>query len=133
MTSIANLPKSRSLSFLDFEHTHTSLFNISTFLLSSLIIMQLTLSSTVAIVNVLASLTMAMPTGPGDLTPITQAEVREIEKRFQGNYQDYLPGCEIDPSYAPGKSHFNDGDGVSFSSGCDNGMTTAAVSRFHCW
>lgn len=47
----------------------------------------------------------------------------------------YTPDCtdNNDPSYAIGKSMFNDGDGVRQGDMCDNGLTTAAVARFHCW
>jgi hypothetical protein len=64
----------------------------------------------IAALGLLATLASAVPTNYGDAVPITEAEVRDLEKRVQGNYQDYLPGCEVDPSYAPGQSHFKDGD-----------------------
>ena len=50
-----------------------------------------------------------------------------------GSYASFFPDCSMDPSYSTGTSQYKDGDGVYVSSSCDNGMTTLAVSRFHCW
>ena len=57
-----------------------------------------------------------------------------LEKRGNlGSYGNYFPDCTNDPSYAPGTSAFQDGEGVYVASSCDNGLTTPAVVRFHCW
>lgn len=50
-----------------------------------------------------------------------------------GQYANYFPDCKIDPSYSTGTSQYKDGDGVYVTSSCDNGLTTPAVVRFHCW
>lgn len=58
-----------------------------------------------------------------------------LEKRIGnvGSFANYFPDCTDDPSYATGASQYNDGDGVYVTSSCDNGLTTPAVVRFHCW
>ena len=57
-----------------------------------------------------------------------------LEKRGNlGSYGNYFPDCTEDPSYATGTSAYQDGEGVYVTSSCDNGLTTLAVVRFHCW
>ncbi len=58
-----------------------------------------------------------------------------LEKRIGnvGSFANYFPGCSTDPSDATGTSQYTDGDGVYVTSSCDNGLTTPAVVRFHCW
>lgn len=58
-----------------------------------------------------------------------------LEKRIGnvGSFANYFPDCSNDPSNAAGTSQYKDGDGVYVASSCDNGLTTLAVSRFHCW
>ena len=50
-----------------------------------------------------------------------------------GSFASYFPDCSQDPSYAAGTSQYQDGSGVYVTSSCDNGLTTLAVVRFHCW
>lgn len=58
-----------------------------------------------------------------------------LEKRDGnvGSFASYFPDCSTDPSYASGTSQYKDGEGVYVTSSCDNGLTTLAVVRFHCW
>ena len=58
-----------------------------------------------------------------------------LEKRIGnvGSFANYFPDCTNDPSYATGASQYKDGDGVYVTSSCNNGLTTPAVVRFHCW
>ena len=57
-----------------------------------------------------------------------------MEKRGNiGRFANHFPDCSQDPSYATGPSQYQDGDGVYVKSSCDNGLTTLAVNRFHCW
>ncbi|KAM0802055.1 hypothetical protein BDR22DRAFT_971525 [Usnea florida] len=58
-----------------------------------------------------------------------------LEKRVGnvGSFANYFPDCTDDPSYATGTSQYTDGSGVYVTSSCDNGLTTPAVNRFHCW
>ena len=77
------------------------------------------------------------------LTPIlsraspisTPGEADSLEKRTGniGNFANYLPDCTEDPSNAVGPSSYTDGSGVYVSSSCDNGLTSLAVKRYHCW
>jgi hypothetical protein len=63
------------------------------------------------------------------------SEILDLLKR-DGNvaqYTKYFPDCTADPSYATGTSQYADGTGKYVTSSCDNGLTTLAVSRFHCW
>ena len=51
----------------------------------------------------------------------------------QGALVNHFPDCSSDPTYNPNKSEYKDGDGQYVTSSCDNGLTTPAVNRFHCW
>ncbi len=64
------------------------------------------------------------------------SDIVDMNKRQDGNlgqYAAYFPDCSIDPSYSTGKSQYTDGSGSYVTSSCDNGKTTPAVVRFHCW
>lgn len=65
----------------------------------------------------------------------TPGDLATLEKRIGniGSFANYFPDCSEDPSNAVGTSQYQDGSGVYVSSSCDNGLTTLAVSRFHCW
>ena len=69
-------------------------------------------------------------------SPIAIPEDLALLERDVGNlgsFANHFPDCSEDPSNAAGPSQYKDGDGVSVSSSCDNGLTTPAVNRFHCW
>ncbi|KAG9233812.1 hypothetical protein BJ875DRAFT_33872 [Amylocarpus encephaloides] len=51
----------------------------------------------------------------------------------QSTFKGGAPGCDDDPSFATGTSKYSDGAGIYSGSYCDNGLTTPAVNRFHCW
>ncbi|CAF9930737.1 hypothetical protein IMSHALPRED_008265 [Imshaugia aleurites] len=65
----------------------------------------------------------------------TPGDLATLEKRIGnvGSFASYFPDCSEDPSYAVGASQYEDGSGVYVTSSCDNGLTTPAVVRFHCW
>lgn len=69
-------------------------------------------------------------------SPIATPEDLAVLERGIGNvgrFANYFPDCSQDPSNAVGTSQYKDGDGVYVASSCDNGLTTLAVNRFHCW
>ena len=83
----------------------------------------------------LATLAPALIAASPIAAPV-DAEVVDMVKRQTGNvgqYSQYFPDCSIDPSYSTGTSQYKDGDGKYVTSSCDNGLTTPAVNRFHCW
>ena len=65
----------------------------------------------------------------------TPGDLASLEKRIGnvGSFATYFPDCSEDPSYAVGTSQYQDGSGVYVGSSCDNGLSTPAVNRFHCW
>ena len=60
---------------------------------------------------------------------------KQNANRNKATLTAYEPQCrdDDDPSWAIGKSMFKDGDGQYLGSFCDNGLSSPAVNRFHCW
>jgi len=69
---------------------------------------------------------------PEGKDPKTFVKRSELGRRAdQNSFHDGIPGCGDDPSYAQGKSRYNDGDGTLIDSGaCDNKIYTGG---WHCW